>query len=61
MSYDEPQRVVVSKKRAAAALDVSVDTIDRLVARGELESVQVSDRRVGVTWRSILKRGTPAR
>jgi hypothetical protein len=54
-------RVVVSRKTAAAALDVSLDTVDRLVKSGALEGVDVSERRKGVTWRSVLKRGTPAR
>ena len=54
-SAQNEQCLVVSKKGAAKALDCSVDTVDRLVARGDLERVQLSPRRVGVTWRSMLK------
>lgn len=48
-------RLVVSKKTAAAAIDVSLDVIKDLVARGELDQVQVSPRRVGITWASLLR------
>lgn len=61
MSYDEPPRVVLSRKKTAIALDVSEDTVDRLVERGELEAVQISLRRKGITWASILRKGAPAR
>ena len=54
-------RLVYSTRRAAEALDVSEDTVRRMVAKGDLELVQLSERRQGVTARSIhalLERGT---
>jgi hypothetical protein len=35
--------------------ECSLDTIDRLVASGVLEKVQISPRRVAITWRSLAK------
>jgi excisionase family DNA binding protein len=53
-SEAEP-RLVLSPKKAARALDVSEDTIGRLVEAGELESVRISARRRGITLRSLRK------
>jgi hypothetical protein len=55
IDLDEPRRLVVSEKSAAVELGVSRDTIRRMVARGDLERVQISPRRIGITSRSILK------
>jgi transposase len=53
--FDQPRRLVISEKKAAAELDVSPDTIRRMVARGDLERVNLSARRHGITTRSIHK------
>ncbi len=47
--YDAGSKVVVllSKREAARALGISCATLDRLVARGELPSVKVSEGRSG--------------
>ena len=57
MSLSDPnvQPLVVSLKRAAQVLDVSEDTVERLVERGDLRRVQLSARRVGITWHSLQK------
>jgi hypothetical protein len=47
--------LTVSQKRAAQILDVCVDTIENMVARGELERVRVTSRKYGITWRSLQK------
>ena len=51
---DKP--LVVSRQKAAADLGVCLKTIDNMVGRGQLEKVQISDGRVGITWRSLVKR-----
>ena len=35
--------------------DISEDTLDRLIAAGKLEKIQVGPRKVAITWRSILQ------
>ena len=48
--------LAVSKKRARVELgDISEDTLDRLIAAGKLEKIQVGPRKVAITWRSILQ------
>jgi hypothetical protein len=47
-------RLVVTRQRAAHVLDTSIDSINRMAARGELEKVQLGPRRVGITSRSII-------
>ena len=49
-------RLAVSQKTAAEALDVCVDTIEAMVARGELERVKLTGRKYGVTWRSLVRK-----
>ena len=51
----ELPRLAISRNEAARQLDVSLDTIDRMVARGELEKIQVSTRKVAITTRSLLR------
>jgi hypothetical protein len=51
-----PERLVVSDKNAARALDVCVDTIKAMVERGELERVILTSKKHGVTWRSVLRK-----
>ena len=51
----QTDRLVVSRRSAAEQLDCSEDTIDRLAARGELDLVRFSPRRVGITVRSLRK------
>jgi len=48
-------RLVVSQRTAAKALDVCTKTIENMVARGELERVNVTSRKYGITWRSLMK------
>jgi hypothetical protein len=45
--------VVIPRKTAGQILGVSDDTIDRIMREGGLTRVQVSERRVGTTVRSI--------
>jgi hypothetical protein len=48
--------LTVSRKRAAVELgDISEDTLDRLIAAGKLEKIQVGPRKVAIKWASILK------
>lgn len=47
--------LAVSRQRAAVQLDVSTDTIDRLVQAGKLDQIKVGVRRVGITWKSLTK------
>jgi hypothetical protein len=51
----QPQPFAVSRLTASKLFDCSLDTIDRLVARGVLEKVQVGPRKVAVTMRSLQK------
>lgn len=51
---------VLSKATAAAALDVSHDTLERIIARGELRLIRITPRRVGIR-RSELERYITAR
>lgn len=45
---------IISKKEAAELLDISVDTLDRMTARGEgPKRVQLSARRVGFQMREL--------
>jgi transposase len=48
-------RLTVSQKTAAKMLDVCVDTVEAMVARGQLERVRLSERKYGIPMRSILK------
>lgn len=43
----------VSRKHAAELLDVSVDTIDRMIQRGHLKRVQLSSRKPGIIYSSL--------
>ena len=52
-SETDLQPLVVSKKDAAKMIGVSDDTIDRLVDQGDLDRVQLSTRRVGITYKSL--------
>ena len=45
--------LVVSRKTAAALLDCSEDCVDALIANGQLQSVKLGPRRVGIKMRSI--------
>jgi excisionase family DNA binding protein len=52
--------IAYSKRQLRAMLDISDDTIDRLVRSGELEAVQVGPRTVRITRASLdahLERG----
>jgi transposase len=51
-----PVRLIYSRKNAAKALDVSLKTVDNMVARGELELVRLTSRKVGITAKSLLAR-----
>ena len=53
--HPRPKHLVVSQKTAAEALDVCVDTIENMVARGKLDRVKVTSRTYGITWRSLQK------
>lgn len=55
MKEELPTRLVVSIAKAAELLDVSPQTVARMVERGELKKVRVSTRRVGVPYASLLK------
>jgi excisionase family DNA binding protein len=46
---------VLSIPTAAAALDISHDTLQRIIARGELRMIRITPRRVGIR-RSELER-----
>lgn len=45
MISDSP---VLTKKQATEKLNVSIPTLDRLIASGKLAKIQVSMRRVGI-------------
>ena len=45
--------LVVSRKNAAALLDVSIDKVDELIAWGKLQTVKLGPRRVGVKMASV--------
>ena len=45
----------LSEKKTAEVLDCSPDTVRRMVARGDLERVDLSARRFIITTRSINK------
>jgi len=47
--------LVVSRNTAARLLDSSTDLVDAMLARGELEKVQVGPRKVGVRYSSLVK------
>ena len=51
----KPQRLAVSQQTAAAMLDVCVDTLENMVARGELERSRITTRKYGITCRSLKK------
>lgn len=48
-----PRRLTVSQQEAARLLGLCVDTIDAMAQRGELERVRLSQRKFGITWRSL--------
>ena len=52
----ELPRLAVSQKTAAEMLDLCVDTIEAMAARGELERVRLTSRKYGITMRSLLKK-----
>jgi hypothetical protein len=54
-NLDQQPPFAVSKNTAAKLFEVSLDTIERMVARGDLEKIQVSTRKVAITWRSLQK------
>jgi predicted site-specific integrase-resolvase len=45
--------LAVSPRKAPKTLDVSEDTIERLVQAGKLKCVRISARRNGITWKSL--------
>jgi hypothetical protein len=47
--------LVVSRRNAAALLDVSVDKIDELISWGKLQTVKLGLRRVGIKMASVEK------
>jgi hypothetical protein len=46
---------IVSRHKTAKLIDCSVDHVDDLVERGELEKVPTGVRKVGITMRSIKR------
>ena len=48
-------RLVVSQREAARLLDCSIDLIETLSERGDLERVRLSERKLGITMRSLEK------
>jgi excisionase family DNA binding protein len=48
----ETQNILVSKRRAAEALSVSLRTVDNLIARRELPARRIG-KRVLIPWRSL--------
>jgi hypothetical protein len=52
-SQTSPKPYTYSRKRTAEVLDVHIDTVDNMVERGELERVQLTSRKCGITVRSI--------
>ena len=49
---NELKPLVVTRKNAAALLEAAVDKIDPLIAEGQLETVKLGVRRVGVKMRA---------
>ena len=45
--------LIVSRRNAAALLDVSVDKIDELISWGKLQTVKLGLRRVGIKMSSV--------
>ena len=45
--------LVVSRRNAAALLDVSVDKIDELISWGKLQTIKLGLRRVGIKMASV--------
>ena len=48
-------KTLFTRKEAATLLGMSVRTIDRLTARGELERVVLTHKAIRITGRSIKK------
>jgi hypothetical protein len=55
MNESQPQPLLVSRKEAARIMSVSTDTIDSLLSQNRLERVDISERRIGITTRSLNK------
>ena len=51
--HDKRKPLCVSRTHAAEILDVSLDTIDRMIERGRLKRVQLSSRKPGIIYSSI--------
>lgn len=45
--------LAVSRKTASELLDCSIDHVDDLVSRGQLELIHIGVRKVAVTWASL--------
>lgn len=52
---NDPRRLAVSRAQAAHALGCSVQHIDDLVSRGSLKKISIGERRVAITWPSLVK------
>lgn len=55
VSKQEFPPFAVSRQTAAKLYDCSVDHIDDLVDRGQLERIEIGKRRKAITWRSLQK------
>jgi transposase len=55
ISEEELPPFAVSRRTAAKLFDVSIDHVDDLIRRGDLEAVCLGKRRKAVTWRSMQK------
>ncbi len=47
--------IVLTKNQAAAQLSVSIQTLDKMFKRGELQRIQITVRRVGVMQSDITQ------
>jgi len=54
MNENTIPRLTLTYRHAAQALGVHKDTVEAMVARGELEQVWLTERLRGVTWRSLV-------
>jgi hypothetical protein len=55
MTQDSPTRRFVTKKQFADARNVSIDTVNRQIARGEVVAIKLSPRRIGIPIEEIDK------